>query len=200
MHDAGHGDVRMFELKLADGLSEAPLEVPSVLAIAALRNLLDNALRHTAAGTRVELAVETAQGCARFHVRDHGPGIAETDLPHLTRRFWRHGKSGGSGLGLAIVQAIVQRCQCRLDFDSRADGLRVTLEMPLRGDARAHPPTGPVGRIAARGYPPDRGRHRRITPLALFALPRADLLPPDRVSVLRTPGHEVRFPVPAARR
>ncbi|MEM8205633.1 hypothetical protein Q4R41_19725, partial [Morganella morganii] len=67
MHDAGHGDVRMFELKLADGLSEAPLEVPSVLAIAALRNLLDNALRHTAAGTRVELAVETAQGCARFH-------------------------------------------------------------------------------------------------------------------------------------
>ncbi|HBO2706787.1 TPA: two-component sensor histidine kinase, partial [Pseudomonas aeruginosa] len=45
---------------------------------------------------------------------------------------WRHGKSGGSGLGLAIVQAIVQRCQCRLDFDSRADGLRVTLEMPLR--------------------------------------------------------------------
>ncbi|PXB73636.1 two-component sensor histidine kinase, partial [Pseudomonas aeruginosa] len=55
-----------------------------------------------------------------------------TDLPHLTRRFWRHGKSGGSGLGLAIVQAIVQRCQCRLDFDSRADGLRVTLEMPLR--------------------------------------------------------------------
>ncbi|WP_049313111.1 ATP-binding protein, partial [Pseudomonas aeruginosa] len=132
MHDAGHGDVRMFELKLADGLSEAPLEVPSVLAIAALRNLLDNALRHTAAGTRVELAVETAQGCARFHVRDHGPGIAEADLPHLTRRFWRHGKSGGSGLGLAIVQAIVQRCQCRLDFDSRADGLRVTLEMPLR--------------------------------------------------------------------
>ncbi|EQL40376.1 hypothetical protein M770_16845 [Pseudomonas aeruginosa VRFPA03] len=74
----------------------------------------------------------TAQGCARFHVRDHGPGIAEADLPHLTRRFWRHGKSGGSGLGLAIVQAIVQRCQCRLDFDSRADGLRVTLEMPLR--------------------------------------------------------------------
>ena len=71
-------------------------------------------------------------GCARFHVRDHGPGIAEADLPHLTRRFWRHGKSGGSGLGLAIVQAIVQRCQCRLDFDSRADGLRVTLEMPLR--------------------------------------------------------------------
>ncbi|MBF3109450.1 two-component sensor histidine kinase, partial [Pseudomonas aeruginosa] len=30
MHDAGHGDERMFELRLADGLSEAPLEVPSV--------------------------------------------------------------------------------------------------------------------------------------------------------------------------
>ena len=102
-----------------------------MLAIAALRNLLDNALRHTAAGTRWSWRWKP-RGCARFHVRDHGPGIAETDLPHLTRRFWRHGKSGGSGLGLAIVQAIVQRCQCRLDFDSRADGLRVTLEMPLR--------------------------------------------------------------------
>ena len=72
MHDAGHGDERMFEARLADGLSEAPLEVPSVLAIAALRNLLDNALRHRRRHPG-GLAVETEQGCARFHVRDHGP-------------------------------------------------------------------------------------------------------------------------------
>lgn len=128
-----HGQV---EGAVVDRQQPAPAKIPvsleGLLRVHVHVRPMFNALRHTAAGTRVELAVETAQGCARFHVRDHGPGIAETDLPHLTRRFWRHGKSGGSGLGLAIVQAIVQRCQCRLDFDSRADGLRVTLEMPLR--------------------------------------------------------------------
>jgi signal transduction histidine kinase len=53
-------------------------------------------------------------------------------LQHLTQRFWRNGQSTGCGLGLAIVQAIVQRCDCALHFDSRADGLRVELTMPLQ--------------------------------------------------------------------
>jgi two-component system sensor histidine kinase QseC len=65
-------------------------------------------------------------------VRDHGPGIAQEDLQYLTQRFWRNGKSTGCGLGLAIVQAIVQRCGCVLHFDSRPDGLRVELTMPLQ--------------------------------------------------------------------
>ncbi|MGH8465119.1 MAG: two-component sensor histidine kinase, partial [Pseudomonas sp.] len=47
-------------------------------------------------------------------------------------RFWRTGQSGGCGLGLAIVQAIVQRCAGSLRFDSRADGLRVLLQIPVR--------------------------------------------------------------------
>lgn len=67
-----------------------------------------------------------------FVVRDHGPGIDPQNLEHVTQRFWRNGHSEGCGLGLAIVQAIVQRCACSLQFDSRADGLRVLLQMPLR--------------------------------------------------------------------
>jgi signal transduction histidine kinase len=106
--------------------------MPAVLAIAALRNLLDNALRHTPDDGPVELSLETSANRVRFQVRDHGPGIADDDLQHLTQRFWRNGGSTGCGLGLAIVQAIVQRCECVLHFDSRPDGLRVELTMPLQ--------------------------------------------------------------------
>jgi len=108
------------------------VEMPVGLAVAALRNLLDNALRHTPGDTRVELSVLMAGDQVVFRVRDHGQQIASEDLQYLTQRFWRNGNSEGCGLGLAIVQAIVQRCSCSLTFDSQPDGLRVDLGMPLR--------------------------------------------------------------------
>ncbi|CRQ89216.1 Sensor protein QseC [Pseudomonas aeruginosa] len=110
MHDAGHGDVRMFELKLADGLSEAPLEVPSVLAIAALRNLLDNALRFTADGGEIRIRL----GDRRLSVENQGPAIPPERLPRLFDRFYRadparrEGQGEHAGLGLAICRSIVQ--------------------------------------------------------------------------------------------
>jgi signal transduction histidine kinase len=132
IHDAVHGNEQCVELVIIDQVSTAPVDMPAVLAIAALRNLLDNALRHTAQNTRVELTLQTVAGQARFVVRDHGAGIPEPDMDKLTQRFWRNGNSPGAGLGLAIVQAIVLRCACSLRFDSRADGLRVELQMPLQ--------------------------------------------------------------------
>lgn len=137
IHDASHGDEQRIELVLPMQLSNAPVEMPAALAVAALRNLLDNALRHTQSGERVELSLETFGGQAHFRVRDYGPGIPEPDMDKMTQRFWRNGKSPGAGLGLAIVQAIVQRCACSLKFDSRHDGLRVELSMPLRRNAAA---------------------------------------------------------------
>ncbi|WP_166366746.1 ATP-binding protein [Pseudomonas akapageensis] len=136
IQDASHGDSRRIELRLPEGGSDARLDMPATLAVAALRNLLDNALRHTAGDARVELELEVSGDHACFEVRDHGPGIAPQDLQHLTQRFWRNGQNAGCGLGLAIVQAIVQRCGCSLHFDSRADGLRVRLQMPLRAMAQ----------------------------------------------------------------
>ncbi|EPL04355.1 sensor histidine kinase [Pseudomonas sp. CF161] len=131
IQDAASGARQRIRLQLNEPVATAPVEMPSVLAIAALRNLLDNALRHTPADAPVELTLETVGSRVRFQVRDHGPGIAQEDLQHLTQRFWRNGQSTGCGLGLAIVQAIVQRCGCALLFDSRPDGLRVELTLPL---------------------------------------------------------------------
>lgn len=123
------------DLHPAPTLSSRPLGIPSVLATVALRNLLDNALRHTAEGTRVELAIHSQGDRVQFEVRDQGPGLADEKPALLTRRFWRQGRGGGSGLGLSIVDAIVQRWDGELRFDSGPGGTRVTLELPLaRGD------------------------------------------------------------------
>ena len=129
------GDDRRIVLNAPAQAGKALLDMPGALAVAALRNLLDNALRHSSGEAPVELEVRVEEEGVGFLVRDHGPGIPEQDLQHLTQRFWRNGQSEGSGLGLAIVQAIVQRCACSLNFDSRSDGLRVLLRMPLKASA-----------------------------------------------------------------
>ncbi|WP_300727951.1 ATP-binding protein [Pseudomonas sp.] len=132
INDAATGAAGRIHLRVQPGLPNVALEVPSVLAIAALRNLLDNAVRHTPADTPVELSVRQQGDCVHFVVRDHGPGIPAEHLQQMTQRFWRNGNSNGCGLGLAIVQAIVERCGCELSFDNQPDGLRVELRMPLK--------------------------------------------------------------------
>ncbi|MNQ81244.1 Sensor protein QseC [compost metagenome] len=132
VHDASHGNNRRIQLCLPDGSADAHLEVPATLAVAALRNLLDNALRHSPDTTQVELELQLSDGQACFEVRDQGPGIAQQDLQFLTQRFWRNSQSSGCGLGLAIVQAIVQRCGCTLQFENQPGGLHVRLHMPQR--------------------------------------------------------------------
>jgi two-component system sensor histidine kinase MprB len=73
----------------------------------AVRNLIDNALKWGPPGSRIEVAVSGGE----IVVRDHGPGIAEEDLPHVFDRFYRApGARGlpGSGLGLAIVRQVAE--------------------------------------------------------------------------------------------
>lgn len=73
----------------------------------AFRNLIENAIRHTPAGTVVEVVVEPD---GVVHVCDEGPGIDEAERELLFRRFWRRDRkrSGGAGLGLSIVQRIME--------------------------------------------------------------------------------------------
>jgi two-component system sensor histidine kinase MprB len=75
----------------------------------AIGNLLDNAAKWSPAGKPVD--VRLADG--ELTVRDRGPGIAESDLPHIFERFYRVEKSrdrarGGAGIGLAIVRQLVE--------------------------------------------------------------------------------------------
>ena len=73
----------------------------------AIRNLSENAINHTAAGTTVEFVVEDN---GTVSVLDQGPGIAEEERNLIFQRFWRrdHNKAGSTGLGLSIVQRIAE--------------------------------------------------------------------------------------------
>jgi two-component system, OmpR family, sensor histidine kinase MprB len=86
-----------------------PATVPGVPATLerAVGNLLDNAAKWSPAGGQVEVAVRDA----RLIVRDHGPGIADEDLPYVFDRFYRARAARGlpgSGLGLAIVRQVAE--------------------------------------------------------------------------------------------
>ncbi len=71
----------------------------------AITNVIDNAVKWSPPGGQVEVSVAGGE----LVVRDHGPGIAAADLPHVFDRFYRSGdahKLPGSGLGLAIVRQV----------------------------------------------------------------------------------------------
>jgi two-component system phosphate regulon sensor histidine kinase PhoR len=92
-----------------------------------LANLLDNALKYTEAGGRVELSAEPWKGGARVTVRDTGVGIPEADLPRVFERFYRVDKArersvGGTGLGLSIVKHLVEANGGEVSVESRQPG------------------------------------------------------------------------------
>lgn len=111
--------------------SAARLAAPTSLAVAALRNLLDNAVRVSPNGARVELTVCVEADSAVFVVGDDGPGVPPQQLAQLTHRFVRLGE-GGSGLGLAIVENIAVRFGGNLALSNRQPhGLEASLRLPL---------------------------------------------------------------------
>ncbi|MBI3979966.1 MAG: HAMP domain-containing histidine kinase [Chloroflexi bacterium] len=84
-------------------------------------NLLDNALRHTPAGGRVDLRARAAGGAVEALVEDTGPGILPEDLPRVFERY-RRGAGGGLGLGLAIAREIVEAHGGTIRVESLPEG------------------------------------------------------------------------------
>jgi len=100
----------------------------------AIANLLDNAAKWSPAGGTVEVAVREAQ----VMVRDHGPGIAEEDLPFVFDRFYRAASARGqpgSGLGLAIVRQVAEAHGGEVTAE-RAEGGGTRMRLRLDGGAR----------------------------------------------------------------
>ena len=107
-----------------------------------LRNLLDNALRHTPSGGLVRVDATTTPSSVTLSVNDSGPGVPSTELERIFDRFYRGEPSrhrndadggGGSGLGLAIARGLVQAHHGRIWAEpSPLGGVSVRLSLPVQ--------------------------------------------------------------------
>ncbi|AYH45451.1 heavy metal sensor histidine kinase [Azoarcus sp. DN11] len=126
----------------------------------AVSNLLSNALRHSAAGGVVRIAIDTAAGEARLAVSNPGETIPPEHLARIFDRFHRVSpartrQGDGAGLGLAITRSIAEAHGGRVGVESAGGLTTFTLYLPLASaDARAATP-GP-GR--AEPQPPAAGQ------------------------------------------
>lgn len=101
-----------------------------------LRNLLHNALRHTAPGGIIALAAENDTTMLTIHVKDTGEGIDAADLPHIWERFYQteqtKNQGGGTGLGLSLVKEWIEGMGGNVMVEStRGEGSCFTLRLPL---------------------------------------------------------------------
>jgi signal transduction histidine kinase len=103
-----------------------------------VRALVENAMRHTPAGTSVAVRVSEEPDRVVLEVRDDGPGIPEEDQTHLFQRFYRAagGKASGSGLGLAIASELAARLGGSIAVLSRPGDTVFTLKLPRAGAER----------------------------------------------------------------
>jgi len=98
-----------------------------------VNNLVDNALRHTPAGGKVDVAAGRIGGAPCLRVSDTGPGIRPAERERVFDRFYRTPGSAapGSGLGLAIVKTVAERHGATVSLeDAPRGGLQVTVSFP----------------------------------------------------------------------
>ncbi|HEX9683321.1 MAG TPA: ATP-binding protein [Acidimicrobiales bacterium] len=104
--------------------------------VSAVFNLLENAVKYSGNGSRIEVRATSQQGIAAISVRDEGIGIPSVDLERIFERFYRvdRGRSrdtGGTGLGLAIVRHVVANHSGEVRVESReGEGSVFTLRFP----------------------------------------------------------------------
>jgi signal transduction histidine kinase len=91
-------------------------------------NLIENAIRHTPAGTRILIRLGVSGNVAAASVEDDGPGIPPGEYDKVFRRFYRLTSSRstpGHGLGLALVAAIANLHNAKIELGDNHPGLRV---------------------------------------------------------------------------
>jgi two-component system sensor histidine kinase SenX3 len=112
-----------------------------------LVNLVDNAIKYSPDGGRVELRLEAPVGAVRIVVADEGLGIAPDDQERIFEKFYRVDPQmkrgiGGSGLGLYLSRQIVERMGGTLTVASeRGAGSAFTIELPREPASASAPAT-----------------------------------------------------------
>lgn len=106
----------------------------AILLQNALRNVLDNAIKYTPAGSTLSVTLQETDDQAVVTVQDNGPGFPKDDIDGLRYRFARGGNAAGtigSGLGLTIVEDVVTAHGGRLTLsNTEGSGACVTISLP----------------------------------------------------------------------
>jgi two-component system sensor histidine kinase MprB len=125
------------DVEFVAALEPCVVEAPPDRLGRAVNNLLDNAAKHSPPGGVVEVSVAAGE----VTVRDHGPGVAPADAPHVFDRFYRGAGARdrpGSGLGLAIVRQVAEAHAGSVGLEAaEGGGARFRLSLPWRPPARA---------------------------------------------------------------
>jgi len=109
--------VDVYSLVAQDRGIDLTMQVTSVIIPADIRlkqaiaNLVDNALKYSPPGTRVEILARQSGDFIEIEVKDQGPGIPQTEQGRIWERLYRAGSNGtnrGMGLGLSLVRSIVE--------------------------------------------------------------------------------------------
>jgi two-component system OmpR family sensor kinase len=133
---------RDVDLGLADnGTCGIHLSDPGVRVLFA--NLVDNAVRYTPGGGKIDVVIKQDSNDALIEVVDSGCGILDAALPRIFDRFFRAAPPDieGTGLGLAIAKAIADRNGFRLSIVNRQDaaGVVARVEIPIQREALHRP-------------------------------------------------------------
>jgi signal transduction histidine kinase len=112
----------------------------------AVGNLVDNAVKYAPRGGMVKLCVAPlSQGVIEIAVADNGPGIADSDKPRVTERFYRcrgAGHAAGLGLGLSVVDSVARLHDGTLTLNDNNPGLIASLALPATSAAAVAPAGG----------------------------------------------------------
>jgi two-component system OmpR family sensor kinase len=120
-----------------EGEQDTEVLVSELDMITLVKNLLDNAIRYSPEGGRVDLSVSTADGRTELHIKDNGRGIPVAERDRVFDPFYRAlgSEQIGSGLGLSIVQTVANRigAEIFLDFSDqeKQTGLDVAVLFPV---------------------------------------------------------------------
>jgi heavy metal sensor kinase len=141
------GADRNIEIRIGK-LADVIVEGDELWVRRALLNILDNAIKYSKDGDRIQVSSEVKDCSVHIEVRDHGIGIAPEDLPHIFDRLYRadparsRSSGRGTGLGLALVKWVVEAHQGKVLVTSQLDqGSKFVMVFPLAGleaDAGTH--------------------------------------------------------------
>lgn len=143
--DAAHAAIEALELlhggtagrvKILGAEASHPVRAARPLLVAAIQNLIDNAIRYAPSDRPILVRIEPGDnGLMHISVLDEGPGMDEQERSQAFNRFWRGNSTmPGYGLGLSIVNAIARRHGGTLELLERnGGGLEARLTLPVAG-------------------------------------------------------------------